>query len=144
VIAATGPAPRLGQPVADHEQGDHGDGQSGRSQQNEGHPPGVKSARETLADQRAQEDAHPVGHIGAAQRKSTSLGEVRADHREQRRGLHTQGTLHLELTKGEVELHAGDVVIQHGTRHAWRNRSDQVAKLLVVFVGAAAPSTPTS
>jgi quercetin dioxygenase-like cupin family protein len=48
-----------------------------------------------------------------------------------------EGTLHLELTKGEVELHAGDVVIQHGTRHAWRNRSNQVAKLLVVFVGAA-------
>lgn len=51
-----------------------------------------------------------------------------------------EGTLHLELTMGEVELHAGDVVIQHGTRHAWRNRSDQVARLLVVFVGAA----PTS
>lgn len=47
-----------------------------------------------------------------------------------------EGTLHLELTQGEVELHAGDVVIQHGTRHAWRNRSDEVAKLLVVFVGA--------
>ena len=51
-----------------------------------------------------------------------------------------EGTLHLELTKGEVELHAGDVVIQHGTRHAWRNRSDQVAKVLVVFVGAAPAS----
>lgn len=47
-----------------------------------------------------------------------------------------EGTLHLELTKGEVELNAGDVVIQHGTRHAWRNRSGGTAKLLVVLVGA--------
>lgn len=51
-----------------------------------------------------------------------------------------EGTLHLELTNGEVELHPGDVVVQHGTRHAWRNRSDQVAKVLVVFVGAASAS----
>jgi len=50
-----------------------------------------------------------------------------------------EGTLHLELTEGEVELHAGDVVVQHGTRHAWRNRSDGVARLLVVFVGATPP-----
>jgi mannose-6-phosphate isomerase-like protein (cupin superfamily) len=48
-----------------------------------------------------------------------------------------EGTLHLELTDGELELHAGDVVIQHGTRHAWRNRSDDPAKLLVVLMGAA-------
>jgi hypothetical protein len=47
-----------------------------------------------------------------------------------------EGTLHLELTDGEIELNEGDVVIQHGTRHAWRNRSDNVAKLLVVLLGA--------
>lgn len=45
------------------------------------------------------------------------------------------GTVHLELTDGEVELHAGDAVVQYGTRHAWRNRSDAVATLLVVLLG---------
>jgi hypothetical protein len=45
------------------------------------------------------------------------------------------GTLHLELTDGEVELHAGDAVVQYGARHAWRNRSDGVATLLVVLMG---------
>ncbi|MDT3444536.1 cupin domain-containing protein [Pseudofrankia sp. BMG5.37] len=47
-----------------------------------------------------------------------------------------EGKLTLELTAGEAELNAGDVVVQIGTRHAWRNRSNRVAKLLVVFIGA--------
>lgn len=45
------------------------------------------------------------------------------------------GELWLELTDGEVHLKAGDVVIQHGTRHAWRNRSDKSATLLAVLIG---------
>jgi len=49
-----------------------------------------------------------------------------------------EGTLTLALTDGEVEVTAGDLVIQHGTRHAWRNRSDAVATLLVVLLGASA------
>jgi len=82
----------------------------------------------------------------AAEHATISPGIVELMERDHP-GIHTtpsvdydvvlEGTLHLELSKGEVELHAGDVVIQHGTRHAWRNRSDRVAKLLVVFVGAA-------
>ena len=47
-----------------------------------------------------------------------------------------EGELWLELTDGEVHLAAGDVVVQHGTRHAWRNRSDRPATLLAVLVGA--------
>ncbi|MEW2398005.1 cupin domain-containing protein [Streptomyces sp. NPDC046862] len=46
------------------------------------------------------------------------------------------GELWLELDDGEVRLSAGDVVVQHGTRHAWRNRSDRPATLLAVLVGA--------
>jgi hypothetical protein len=45
------------------------------------------------------------------------------------------GELWLELTDGEVHLSAGDVVIQHGTRHAWRNKSDNPATLLAVLIG---------
>jgi hypothetical protein len=34
----------------------------------------------------------------------------------------------------------GTVVVQHGTRHAWRNKSDKPATLLAVLVGAGAAS----
>lgn len=45
------------------------------------------------------------------------------------------GEVWLELTDGEVQLSAGDVVVQHGTRHAWRNRSDKPATVLAVLIG---------
>jgi hypothetical protein len=47
------------------------------------------------------------------------------------------GELHLELGGGATKkLSAHDVVIQNGTRHAWRNKSDQPATMLFVLVGA--------
>lgn len=46
------------------------------------------------------------------------------------------GELWCELDEGEVHLRAGDVLIQHGTRHAWRNRGDQPATVVFVLVGA--------
>jgi mannose-6-phosphate isomerase-like protein (cupin superfamily) len=52
------------------------------------------------------------------------------------------GEVWLELTDGEVRLTAGDVVVQHGTRHAWRNKSDKPATLLAVLIGASATSQP--
>lgn len=48
-----------------------------------------------------------------------------------------QGALVLELDDGEsVELHPGDTVVQQGTRHAWRNRSNEPATISVVLLGA--------
>lgn len=48
------------------------------------------------------------------------------------------GELWLELDDGEFrQLQAGDIVIQNGTRHAWRNRSEHPAVMLAVLVGAA-------
>lgn len=47
------------------------------------------------------------------------------------------GELWLELDDGEVRhLKAGDVVIQNGTHHAWRNRSDKVSTMAAVLIGA--------
>lgn len=47
------------------------------------------------------------------------------------------GELWLELDDGELRhLKAGDIVIQNGTRHAWRNRSESPAVMLAVLVGA--------
>ena len=47
------------------------------------------------------------------------------------------GEIHLELDDGATKkLAPRDVVIQNGTRHAWRNKSDRPATMLFVLVGA--------
>ena len=47
------------------------------------------------------------------------------------------GEVVLELDDGaERRLRAGDCVIQNGTRHAWRNRSEEECVILVVLIGA--------
>lgn len=49
----------------------------------------------------------------------------------------TAGLLWLEVDDGAaVELGVGDVVVQPGTRHAWRNKSDQAATIVVALIGA--------
>ncbi|WP_207000422.1 cupin domain-containing protein [Trinickia mobilis] len=48
------------------------------------------------------------------------------------------GELWLELDDGETRhLEAGDIVVQNGTRHAWRNRGDVPAVMVAVLIGAA-------
>lgn len=48
-----------------------------------------------------------------------------------------EGEIHLELDDGATkQLAPRDVVIQNGTRHAWRNKSDKPASMLFVLVGA--------
>jgi len=44
------------------------------------------------------------------------------------------GEIALELDTGEVTLHPGDCVVQRGTRHAWRNRSDAPVKMVAVML----------
>lgn len=52
-------------------------------------------------------------------------------------GIVLSGELWLELDHGHVTpLHPGDVVVQNGTRHAWRNLGSAPAVLAVVLVGA--------
>ncbi|HKU27874.1 MAG TPA: hypothetical protein VJQ54_20560 [Candidatus Sulfotelmatobacter sp.] len=48
-----------------------------------------------------------------------------------------EGELHLELDGGVTKkLVPLDLVVQNGTRHAWRNRSNSSATALFVLVGA--------
>lgn len=50
------------------------------------------------------------------------------------------GELWLLLDSGEETcLRAGDVVVQRGTVHAWRNRSDQPVRYLAIMVTAPLP-----
>jgi hypothetical protein len=52
-------------------------------------------------------------------------------------GILLEGEIHLELDDGvNRKLQVHDIVIQNGTRHAWRNRSNTAAKMLFVLVGA--------
>ena len=47
------------------------------------------------------------------------------------------GEIVLELDDGaEVVLHAGDTVIQNGTRHRWHNRSSEPAVYVAFLLGA--------
>jgi quercetin dioxygenase-like cupin family protein len=51
-----------------------------------------------------------------------------------------EGEICLELDDGaETLLRRGDVVIQGGTRHAWRNRSNADAVMMFVLIGAKLP-----
>lgn len=51
-------------------------------------------------------------------------------------GVVLQGRIWLELDDGEQALlQAGDVVVQQRTRHAWRNRGSENARMAFVLVG---------
>jgi mannose-6-phosphate isomerase-like protein (cupin superfamily) len=47
-----------------------------------------------------------------------------------------EGEMTLYVGDKEMVLKAGDVVIQRGTKHAWRNRSDKRVRMLYVLLDA--------
>ncbi len=52
-------------------------------------------------------------------------------------GIVLDGELWLELDDGaEKKVRRGDIVVQNGTRHAWRNRTGKVATVAFVLIGA--------
>lgn len=57
-------------------------------------------------------------------------------------GIVVSGTVELELDDGDVtRLGAGDIVIQRGTIHAWRNPSPDVPARIVFVLTEATPRT---
>jgi quercetin dioxygenase-like cupin family protein len=51
------------------------------------------------------------------------------------------GRLSMALEEGaEVHLDVGDVVVQNGTQHAWRNHGTEPVRMLVFLVGAHGPT----
>jgi hypothetical protein len=52
-------------------------------------------------------------------------------------GVVLDGEVWLELDEATTHLSEGDVVVQCGTRHAWRNRGDSLAKMFFVLIGGA-------
>jgi quercetin dioxygenase-like cupin family protein len=52
-------------------------------------------------------------------------------------GIMLDGELWVEVDGGEArQVRAGDIVIQNGTRHAWRNRTQSPATIAFVLIGA--------
>ena len=45
-----------------------------------------------------------------------------------------EGELTLVLDEEDVQLKAGDVVIQRGTNHSWSNRSGKLARILYILI----------
>ena len=46
------------------------------------------------------------------------------------------GEIEMEMDEGTTVLHAGDVVVQRGTNHAWINRSQANARIAFVLIDA--------
>ncbi|MES5488421.1 cupin domain-containing protein [Bradyrhizobium sp. INPA03-11B] len=52
-------------------------------------------------------------------------------------GILMEGEITLELDDGKaIALKPGDIVVQNGTRHAWRNGGSRPATLIFVLIGA--------
>jgi hypothetical protein len=90
----------------------------------------------------AAPDFDPV----AAAKENLAISPGLAEHFEPD-GMHTtrtvdygivlDGEIWLELDDGRSErLQRHDVVVQNGTRHAWRNKSERTATLAFVLIGA--------
>jgi uncharacterized cupin superfamily protein len=45
-----------------------------------------------------------------------------------------EGEIYAVMDEGETLLHAGDVLIQRGTNHAWANRSGRSARIAFVLI----------
>lgn len=92
----------------------------------------------------ARADFDPMAYGAEAMRLAPGLAETfEPDHP----GFHAtptidydivlDGEITLELDDGrEVLLRQHEVAVQHGNRHAWRNKSDRPATMLFVLIGA--------
>lgn len=91
------------------------------------------------------------GYGVAGTEEDDDLGAVAPDvagaMEDEAPGMHTtdttdfevilRGRVVMELDDGiEVELGAGDVIVQNGTRHRWINRGSEPATMAVFMVGA--------
>jgi mannose-6-phosphate isomerase-like protein (cupin superfamily) len=93
---------------------------------------------------------NPVDGVRAYEELGAALPGLIESFEQENPGMHTtatidygiilEGEMWLELDNGQSRLvKAGDIVIQNGTRHAWRNKSDRIARALFVMIGVSSP-----
>lgn len=77
------------------------------------------------------------GHDERIAGSGNSLGEHFWFHRTESidYAVVLEGEITLLVDDGETTVHAGDVVIQRATAHAWSNRTDRIARVMFVLVG---------
>jgi len=49
-------------------------------------------------------------------------------------GIVLEGEITMVLDRAEATIHAGDIVIQRGTNHAWANRSGKICRMAFVLI----------
>jgi len=110
-------------------------------------PPG--GLRFTLYTVPPESAGRPQTLPPAAERELEAALPGRAAHMESDQdGMHrtpsldfvlvVSGEIWLELDNDEVHLREGDCIVQNGSRHAWRNKSDKPCTMAVVLVGTGA------
>jgi hypothetical protein len=85
----------------------------------------------------AAEATAKFGEMGGAEAARSSSGAPHPlMHRTQTLdyGIVLEGELTLVLDRDESTIHAGDIVIQRGTNHAWANRSDKYCRVAFVLI----------
>ncbi len=87
-----------------------------------------------LTDAQARAQFESIGGAGA----STAGSRHPLMHRTETidYGIVLHGELTLILDDNETTLHAGDIVIQRGTNHAWANRSDSTCRVAFILIDA--------
>jgi hypothetical protein len=78
-------------------------------------------------------DFHP-GHIQKLPERDDGRHRMMHRTRSIDYGIVLEGELYLILDDRELQLHAGDIVIQRGTDHGWENRSDRVARMAFILI----------
>lgn len=81
-------------------------------------------------------DFYP-GHIQKLPQRSDGRHPLMHRTRSIDYGIVLEGELYLILDDCEVQLRAGDVVVQRGTDHGWENRSNRVARMAFILVDGA-------
>ena len=107
----------------------------------------------TVPPSTTQADLSQLDVPAALAELETALPGMAAHMEPDAPGMHTTATVDveyvisgrciLELDDGAtVELGPGDVVVQNGTRHAWRNPYDETCRMVVVLIGAHHAAVP--
>jgi len=98
-------------------------------------PPDTVFASADIGAAIAEQAEHIPGLIDAFEPDAPGMHRTRTVDYD----IVLDGEIWLELDDGaETLLRPGDIVVQCGTRHAWRNRSDRNATLCFVLIGAEA------
>ena len=96
------------------------------------------------ADSASMDNAAVIREMGISDGGAKAGGESRHPLMHRTRSIDyaivMSGEIHMLLDDSEVQLRAGDVLVQQGTNHAWVNRSKQNCRIAFVLIDADEPA----